>query len=399
MEDLTVTPPAHHFLPLRRAMQRYVDQHLLAGVSYAVLHDQDVLDTCCLGWSDREGGIPLRADHIVRAMSNTKLVTTVAVMQLLEAGTFDLDDAIDRFIPQLANLQVLKAGATRLDDTEPARNPITIRHLLSHRSGLGYGLLDPGTLLFQAYNARRVLNPRQPLADMMDTLAGLPLLFQPGTAWEYSVATDVLGYLVEVVSGVGLDTYFQTHIFAPLGMVDTAFTLPPEKHGRLTVCYAGANANDPMQPGLSRLDKIPWRNAYLEPVAWLSGGGGLATTLPDTVALLRSFLPGGKAVLRPETIALMMHNQLPEGCTIHFAAAGSIPGTGFGLGGAVTFAPSPLDPPASRGEFHWGGLAGTHWWISPHTGLAGVLMAQRHMGFWHPFSAEFRRLAYSAAGY
>ena len=399
MRNLSIAASTHDFTPVRAAMQRYVDDNILAGVSYAILRGQEVLDVHCAGWADKEADIALRTDHIFRAMSNTKLITSTAVLLLWEDGKFQLDDPIGKFIPQLANLQVLKPGATRLDDTEPARSPITIRHLLTHSSGLSYGLLDPGTMMFNAYTERRVINPRLPLVDMMNVLSGLPLLFHPGTSWEYSVATDVLGYLVEVVSGQGLDQFFQSRIFEPLGMVDTAFTLPPEKHDRLTACYAGADLMDPMKPGLSRVDTLPWRGAYLQSVPLLMGGGGLATTLPDMVALMSSLTPGGKSVLKPATIAMMTSNQLPEGMNIRFASFGELRGKGYGLGGAVIVAPSSIDPPASTGEFQWGGLAGTHWWMSPQTGLVGVLMTQRQLGFWHPYSFEFKRLAYRAAGY
>ncbi|OYT94055.1 MAG: penicillin-binding protein [Burkholderiales bacterium PBB3] len=380
-------------------MQRYVDQDILAGASYAILRGQDILDMQCVGWADKESNTHLRTDHIFRAMSNTKLITSMAVMLLWEEGRIHLDEPIGKFIAQLADLKVLKPGASRLDETEPARSPITIRHLLTHSSGLSYGLLDPGSLLFNAYNERRVINPHKPLISMMDALSDLPLMFQPGASWEYSVATDVLGYLVEVVSGQDLEQFFKSRIFDVLGMEDTAFTLPPEKHSRLATCYAGADGMDPMKPGLRPVDTVPWRGAYLQPFPLKMGGGGLATTLPDMVALVRSLVPGGKSVLKPETITAMMTNQLPEGRNIQFARFGEIRGKGYGLGGAVTLKPSAIDPRASTGEFQWGGLAGTHWWISPQTGLVGVLMAQRQMGFWNPFSFEFKQLAYRAAGH
>jgi CubicO group peptidase (beta-lactamase class C family) len=144
---------------------------------------------------------------------------------------------------------------------------------------------------------------------------------------------------------------------------------------------------------------FPFAGAYLKPVPRLSGGGGLLTTLPDMLALVRSLLPGGPTLLKPQTIEAMMHNQLPEGVHIRFPGLGEIKGKGFGLGGAVTLAPSSLDPAASVGEFQWGGIAGTHWWISPRTGLSGLLVAQRQMAFWHPFSFEFKQLAYRATGH
>ena len=398
IEDLSITPSPHDFSAVRSAMQRYVDQDILAGVSYAVLKGRDVLDVHCAGWADKEAQTPLRTDHILRAMSNTKLVTTCAVLLLWEESKLGLDDAIEKYIPQLANRQVLKPGATRLDDTEPAHSSITIRHLLTYRSGLIYGLLDPGTLMYKAYTERRVINPGLPLSRMMDNLAELPLLFHPGTSWEYSVSMDVLGYLVEVVSGQGLDSFFQSRIFDPLGMEDTAFSLPAQKHARIAACYNGADAMNPMKPGLTRMDALPWRGAYLSPIPLLMGGGGLATTLPDMVALMRSLLPGGKTLLQPPTLDLMMRNQLPPGTHIQFPGFGEIRGKGHGLGGAVTLQPSSLDPQNSTGEFQWGGMAGTHWWISPKTGLVGVLMAQRNLGFWNPFAFEFKQRVYQAVG-
>jgi CubicO group peptidase (beta-lactamase class C family) len=332
---------------------------------------------------------------VFRVFSNTKLVTSCAVLLLLEEGRLVLDDPIERYIPQLGKRHVLRPGAASIDDAEPAKASITIRHLMSHSSGLSYGLLDPGTPMFKAYSEHRVLHPGLTLPEMMDTLADLPLSFEPGTAWEYSVATDVLGRLVEVVSGQRLDAFFRSRIFKPLGMVDTMFTLPPEQHHRLVAYYAGADVMQPMLPGLTRSDQAPYPGAYLRPFPKLSGGGGLVSTLGDMVALLRSLLPDGPTLLQPATIAQMMRNQLPDGVCIGFPD-GVVHGKGFGLAGAVTLAPSAEDPPQSTGELQWGGIAGTHWWISPKTGLAGLLMTQRQMAFWHPFAFEFKRLAYRA---
>jgi CubicO group peptidase (beta-lactamase class C family) len=386
------------FAAARAAMQRYVDQEILAGVSWCVLRGRDVVDQQCVGLADREANIALRSDHIFRSFSNTKLFTTCALMLLVEEGRIGLDDRVERFLPQLANRKVLKANATSLSDVEPARSPITIRQLLSHTSGLSYGIFDPGTVLFKAYNEAGVLNPRTPLSDFIDKLAELPLGYHPGASWEYSVATDVLGRVVEVVSGKTLDAVFKARIYDPLGMVDTGFFVPPAGQGRLVAYYRGADVLDPMKPGLSRIDDLPYPQAYRKPVARLSGGGGLVTTLPDMLALVRALLPGPEMLLKPETVRQMMTNQLPDGQTIRFATLGPIPGKAFGLGGAVTFAPTPLDPLNSTGEFQWGGLAGTHWWICPQAGTAGVLMAQRQMGFWNPFFFEFKRLAYEAVG-
>jgi CubicO group peptidase (beta-lactamase class C family) len=397
MEDMTVSASAHDFSAVRAAMQRYVDAEVLPGVSYAVLEGRTLVDLQCVGWADREQATPLRVDHLFRAFSNTKLVTSCAVLLLMEDGRLGLDDPVGAYIPQLAHPRVLKPGATSLDDTEPARGPITVRHLLTHSAGLSYGLLDPGSLMYKAYVERKMLNPATPLSAMMDVLGELPLLFHPGTSWEYSVASDVLARLVEVVSGLRFDAFLQQRIFAPLGMVDTGFVVPEGERGRLSAYYRGADAINPLKPGLTRIDHSPYPGAYLTDMPRLSGGGGLVTTLPDMVALLRSLLPGGPTLLKPDTIALAMRNHLPEGVTLRFAS-GSLAGKVHGLLGALTTAPSAVEPAGSAGELQWGGIAGTHWWISPQAGLAAVLMTQRQMAFWHPYAFEFKRQVYLATG-
>jgi CubicO group peptidase (beta-lactamase class C family) len=352
-----------------------------------------------VGHANREAGTPMADGAIFRAFSNTKLVTTIAALLLMEEGRFQLDDAIERFIPELGQRMVLREGATSLDDVEPARSSITIRQLLSHSSGLSYGLLDPGTLLYKAYSDHKVLSPLLSLAQMMDALSALPLSSQPGTRWEYSVASDVLARLVEVVSGQRFDAFIQSRVLGPLGMVDTRFVVPAQDLPRLTAMYTGASPTNPLEPGLTRADHWPYPQAYAVPVPSLSGGGGLVSTLADMVALMRSLMPGGPTLLKPETIALMMRNHLPEGQTIRFPTVGAVPGKVFGLGGAITVTPSRFDPPASSGEFEWGGIGGTHWWINPRHNIAGLAMTQRQNGFWHPFSFEFKRLAYQALGH
>ncbi len=396
MEDLKVTASGYDFKPARAAMQRYVDDNLLSGISWAVLEGRDLVDVNCVGWADKEAEKPLRTDHIFRAFSNTKLITSCAALLLYEEGKLELDDPIERFIPQLGNRKVLRPGATSLDDTEPAKSSITIRQLLSHSSGLSYGFFDPGTPIYKALNERGVHNPMTTLADMVDVLADMPLVYQPGTSWEYSLATDVTSRLVEVVSGQRFDAFIKARIFDPLGMVDTGFFVPEQNHNRLVGYYAGADVMAPMKPGLTRFDHSPFPGAYLKPVPRLSGGGGLVTSMPDMVALIRSLLPGGRMLLKPETIAQMMSNQLPDGQWIRFALLGEQPGRAFSLAGGLILKPGPFDHADAAGELYWGGVAGTQWWISPRRNMAGVMMAQRQMAFTHPFSFEFKRLAYEA---
>ena len=402
----------HDFSAIHIAMQRYVDQQILSGVSTAVLQGHDLVHLDCVGWADKEQQIALRDDHLFRVFSNTKLVTSIAVMLLMEDGRLALDDVIEDYLPQLAKRRVLRAGSKDINDTEAARSSITIRQLLTHTSGLSYGLLDHGTTMYRAYVERKILHAYTPLSHLVDLLEDLPLSFHPGTAWEYSIASDVLGHLVEVVSGQRFDHFLHSRIFEPLGMHDTFFVVPEDKRDRLTAYYAGSDPTNRLQRGLKRMDNSPYPGAYVTAVPRQSGGGGLVSSLPDMLALMRSLMPAGvstrstrstfsqtgASVLRPATIAMMMQNQLPAGMGIAFPSVGQLPGKGFGLGGAVILQPSGHDPAASAGEFEWGGIAGTHWWISPRHNLAGVLMTQRVMSFWQPFSFEFKQLAYQAVG-
>ena len=391
-----VVPSRFDFSAIAPAMQRYVDRKILSGVSSAILHGQDLVHSQAVGWADIENQIPLRHDHLFRVFSNTKLVTSIAVMQLVEDGLITLDDTIETYLPQLGKRRVLRPGATDINDTEPARSSITVRQLLTHTSGLSYGLLDHGSTIYQAYVAAKVLNAFEPLSTLIDVLEPLPLSFHPGTKWEYSIASDVLARLVEVVSGDDFDVYLHARIFSPLGMNDSSFWLAPHKHARLAAYYAGSDPMNVLNRDLKRLEKSPYPDAFLKPIPRFSGGGGLVSSMADMLALMRSFLPGGTTILRPESRQLMMKNHLPAGWGIAFPGVGDVPGKGFGFGGAVTINPGENDPQSAHDEFEWGGIAGTHWWISPRHNMAGLLMTQRQMAFWHPYSFEFKKLAYQA---
>jgi CubicO group peptidase (beta-lactamase class C family) len=387
------------FGALHAGMRTQVDDQFLPCVSTALLHRREVADRFCYGFADREARILLREDHIFRVFSNTKLVTSCAVMLLVEDGRIKLDDPIEAYIPELGGLQVLRPGVTRIDDTEPTRSSITIRHLMTHTSGLSYGVFDPGTVQFVAYNKLGVADPTKPLSEMMKTLAQLPLSFQPGTQWQYSVATDVLGRLVEVVSGRSFGEVLSSRIFEPLEMVDTDFWVPEAKRDRLCALYVGADLMDPTKPGLTRLDDKPYPGAYLSRMPRQSGGGGLVSTLGDMVRLLQSLIPGGPTLLKNETIELMSQNQLPGDLCVEFPNIPRFEHRRFGLGSSVITGPIAGQPDQAVGEVGWGGLAGTVWWINPRIGIAAVLMTQRYFGFGNPYTLEFKRQAYSALGF
>ena len=385
------------FSAAHAVLQAEVDQQRLAGVSAALMRDGELIDSFCTGLADVERGEPLRPDHIHRAFSNTKLVTSVLVLLLADEGKFAIDDPIKQWIPALGGLRVLRPGAASIDDTEPLHSDITIRQLLSHQSGLSHGVFDPDTVIYQAYHASGVRSVDTTLAEEMDLLARLPLQYQPGEGWDYALGCDVLARLVEIVTGQRFSDALQSKLFGPLGMPDTGFVLRPDQLPRLTALYRG-DLGDVMKPGLTRLDDTPWPQAYRQPVPRQSGAGGLFTTQADMLALLRQLMPGRPSVLKPETLAALFTDQLSADRHVCFAHLGKFPSLGFGLGGAVTRGASALQGALGQGELQWGGLAGTHWFVSPATGLAGVVMAQRHWGFWHPFWFQYKARLYQAVG-
>ncbi len=399
------------FSAAHAVLQGEVDAQRLPGVSAAVMRHGETIDSFCTGLADLQTGEPLRPDHIHRAFSNSKLITSVALLMLVDQGQLQLDDAVKRWIPAFAALRVLRPGATSLTDTEPLQRDITVRHLLSHQAGLSHAVFDPGTLIYNAYLAAGARSPQRSLAEAMDVLAGLPLLYQPGAGWEYAMGADVLGRIIELITGQRFGDALQHLLFGPLGMADTGFVLRPEQVPRLAALYRG-DLLDPMKPGLLRLDDTPWPGAYRSAVPRQSGAGGLFTTQADMLALLRQLMPspapplrmpgpprpGQAALLQPATLAALFTDQLPAARCVQFFGTGAVPSLGFGLGGALTRGASALQPAAAVGELQWGGLAGTHWFISPATGLAGVLMTQRFMGFWHPFWFRYKAALYAALG-
>lgn len=380
-------------------LQAEVDAGRLAGVSCATLRHGELIDNFCTGLADREAGVAMHPDTIHRAFSNTKLFTTVLVLMLAERGHWQLDDPLKRWLPAFGTMQVLRSGATTLDDTEPLQSDITIRQLITHTAGLAHGVFDPDGLLYKAYVATGVRGHQTTLAGQMDLLAPLPLGFQPGVAWDYALGIDVLARLCEIATGQSFGDALQTHIVGPLGLVDTGFVLRPDQVPRLAALYKGDLA-DPMAPGLDRLDTTPWPDAYVKPVPRQSGAGGLVSTQADMLALLRQLMPGQpSALLQPATLAAMFVDQLPAHLCVQLPGRRSIPSLGFGLGGAVVRRASSLEPAGAVGELQWGGLAGTHWFINPVNGLAGVVMCQRHFGFWHPFWFAYKRRLHAAAGH
>jgi CubicO group peptidase (beta-lactamase class C family) len=392
------------FTELHERMDWYVNEGILPFVSTLVLKGDDVLDLSFHGTADHASAQLLAEDTIFRMHSSTKIACSVAAMTLWQQGRFKLDDAIEKYIPALANMQVLKAGATAIDQTEPANSSIQIKHIMSHTAGFSYGFIEPDSVIDSAYNTSAI-NPMASDAEMTleslcESLGGLPLAYQPGTFWRYSFATDVLARLIEVVSGQRFDEYLKQSIFTPLGMEDTDFYVPEEKLNRLSTMYLPDDAMAPMSPCPTPMNsKENLENSKLP--SFLSGGGGLFSSLADYLRFTRMIINEGSLdgtrILKPETLEMMRTNQCADGVGVNFPMW-NMPDTTFGLGFALKNGPAKGEPSSAVGEYHWGGMAGTHFWWSPKANITGICMTQRMPGFWHPFSQEFKRLAYKIAG-
>ena len=398
MAAIPITPEIPEFAELESRMQHYVDGGFLPCVDTVILDGTEVVHRSTHGVMSLESSTPLRDDAIFRIFSNTKIVTSIAAMILVERGLVGLDDELSAHLPEFADMMVLRPGAESIDDVEPARNPILVRHVLSHTAGLSYGFIEPFSVIDQAYMAAGVLHGSATLDELTSKAASLPLVYHPGEFWRYSVATDVTARLVEVVSGKRFSTFLSDEIFEPLGMVDTAFFVPNDKLDRFVAMYDPANLFDPSVPGLT-LHSNGMGGSYAPDVTFESGGGGLVSTMSDYVTFVQMIVNGGEwngaRIVRPDTLELMRTNQCAPGVVVNFPMW-SMPGTVFGLGFGVRQDVGEGAPTASVGEYFWGGMAGTHSWMSP-SGRSGLCFTQVMPGFWHPFSHDFRRLAYELA--
>lgn len=387
----------YDFSDMHTAMQRYIDDDLLSCVSSVVLDGTEVVDRRDFGFMDLETREPMRDDAIYRLYSNTKIVTAVAAMMLHEKGRFSLDDPLEKYLPDLSDLQVLKEGAASVEDTEPAHAAPTVRQLFCHNAGFSYGFLQE-SLVDQIYMAKSMLGADATLEEKVSAIGEMPLAYQPGRRWQYSMGSDVLARLVEVWSGERFGDYLKARIFEPLGMVDTGFVVPKAKADRFSTMYRPVDMLDPTKPGLVSTEDAFGR-IYLEPAPFESGGAGLVGTIGDYTTFIRMIMGGGEIdgarILETETLEMMRTNQLPTGVNVQFVNW-DLKNTVFGLGFAIKMAPEEGEPDAAIDEYHWGGMAGTHSWMSPRANIAGLVFTQRMPGFWHAFSHEFKRLVYQA---
>ena len=374
----------------------YIETGKLTGSLVAIYRKGRLAHVSTLGLMDRERDKPVQWDTIYRIFSMTKPVTSTALMMLFEKGLLQLDDPVHRYIPSFKKLQVYVSGMDGSFETRPPERSMTIKDLLSHQSGFTYDFLKENEI-----DAARGIGGRnqKDLKSMIDSLSEIPLLFSPGDKWNYSVSTDVCGYLVELISGQSLDTFFYENIFEPLGMVDTGFYVPPTEIHRFSANYL-YNLN-----GSPKLLDDPQRSNFTKPPTFLSGGGGLVSTAADYLAFCRMILGGGelnqKRILARKTIELMSANHLTDGVDLAEVASGrwsetSYHGIGFGLGFSVVKDPSMTLVPGSSGELAWGGMASTAFWIDPLEDMAVVFMTQLVPSGTYNIRRELRTLVYSA---
>jgi CubicO group peptidase (beta-lactamase class C family) len=383
--------------------QRYVDSGRLPCALLQVSRRGQLVHQTVLGKASLETGAPLAEDSIVRIYSMTKPITSVAFMMLVEQGLVALDDPVHRYIPAWRDLGVYVAGGGGLPgtppgwQTRPTDAPMRVVDLLRHTSGLTYGF-QMRSNVDAAYRQQKVDLFEQPegYEGFIDALSRLPLEFSPGSAWNYSVATDVLGYLVGKISGMPFADYLQKHVFDPLGMVDTAFHVDESRAHRFAQCYV----NSPE----GRLVPLPGRT-FREAPAAPSGGGGLVSTAADYMrfceALRRGGALGDARLIGPKTLALMRANHLPGGrdladLSVSLFSEATYKGVGFGLGFAMTTDVAKTQVAGSVGEYWWGGAASTAFWIDPVEDLCAVFLTQFMPSSLYPIRRELRTMVNAA---
>ena len=381
---------------------RYVEDRRLPGVLVAVARHGRIAHVAALGQRDVEADAPVTTDTIYRIFSMTKPVTSVAAMMLYEEGRFDLKTPVHRFIPSFRGTRVLTGGSTLSPTTEPTTEPVRIWHLLTHTSGLTYGFhhAEVADALYRKAGFEWGSPKGMDLAASCDAWASLPLAFQPGTRFNYSVSTDVLGRVVEVVSGQSLDEFFAERILGPLGMDDTAFHVAEDDLDRLAALYVPNPGDEGRYVRFDRMGR-----AITRPPAVLSGGGGLASTAGDYLRFCEMLRRGGELdgvrLLSPRTVAYMATNHLPGGVDLEAFgqstwSESTFDGVGFGLGFAVVLDPAATRSLTSPGEYAWGGAASTGFYVDPHEDITAVLMTQLLPSSTYDLRAELKRLVTQA---
>ncbi|HLZ74391.1 serine hydrolase domain-containing protein [Phenylobacterium sp.] len=393
----------------RHLQDKYVGPGLIPCAQVLVARHGETAHEAVLGLADVERGTKLKGDAVFRIYSMTKPVACVALMTLVEEGLIALDDPVAKHIPAFKDLGVYAAGVGPFLSTPPAR-PMQVVDLMRHTSGLTYGF-QSRTNVDAAYRKLKVADPYggDDLEGFIETLAKLPLEFSPGEAWNYSVSTDVVGYLVQKIAGKPLGQVLQERIFDPLKMTDTGFFVREDQRSRFAACYS-ASPDGPMNlqarpTGGLTLNDDPEKSPYLKPPRMESGGGGLVSTAADYLRFANMLVNGGELegarILSPMTLRLMASNHLPGGQDLtqlskSLFSESTYAGIGFGLGFAVVFDPPKTLIPCSQGEFYWGGAASTAFWVDPVEKVTVVFMTQLMPSTTYPIRRELRTLVYSA---
>ena len=379
-------------------MQRYVDRGLIPGAATLIARGGEFAYFDCAGWSDVEASKTWQRDTLARIYSMTKPVTSVALLMLYEEALVHLDDPVDAILPEFKAMRVLRPGAKSLDETTPAKTRMTVRQLMTHTAGLGY-LLHPGPV--GEAHAKEQLGlafSYGGLDKMISRVAQIPLEFEPGTRWHYSIATDVLGRIVEVVSGQRLDQFFAKRILGPLGMTQTAFEVPDGGIDRFAALYT-ANGKG----GMTLSEKPLEGKQRQGKVDTFQGGSGLIGTIEDYWRFGEMLRGGGQLkgarLLSPRTVALARANHLPGDLASMGPASWaetSFEGVGFGLLGSVMLDPARAQAASSAGDYGWGGAAGTFFTVSPADDLVFVYFTQLAPSSALPVRKELRALVHAA---
>lgn len=380
---------------------KYVDDGRLPGWLIAVARGGQVVHLSTYGKRDLESGAPVEVDTLWRIYSMTKPITSVAAMMLYEEGAFELKDPIHRWIPSFKEARVYKEGSALNPVTVPMSEPVRIWHLLTHTSGLTYGFhhAHPVDAMYRSAGYEWGSPPGKDLAAVCDDWASLPLLFQPGSEWNYGVSTDVLGRVVEVASGMSLEEFFRTRIFEPLGMTDTKWSVDETERERLAALYV----RNPADGKAFRFDMMS--AAAHNPPAFLSGGGGLISTARDYHRFCQMLLRGGELdgarLLGTRTLEYMTENHLPGGASLEefgrpLFSETTFAGMGFGLGFSVLDNPAENKVLGSPGEFAWGGAASTAFWVDPVEDLTVLFLTQLLPSSTYPIRTQLKSLVYQA---
>jgi CubicO group peptidase (beta-lactamase class C family) len=377
---------------INNLMNRYVDSGKLAGLVTCVARQGDVVYFDKVGYQDIESQTPMELDTIFRIYSMTKPITCTALMMLYEESLFNLTDQLAEYIAAFNNVKVWNKN----DELEEPVRPITIQDILRHTAGLSYGGYETSlSYVDKQYDETDLFNTSLTNQEITARIAGLPLIFHPGTKWHYSMATDVAGYLVELLSGQSLADFMQDRIFAPLGMVDTAFYIDPAKLDRFATLY-GRTADD----DLGVLDE-PATSEYLPPIITHAGGSGLVSTTTDYLRFAQCILNKGELdgarLLGPRTVDLMTSNHLPT-ALLPIAFEGTVPmlGMGYGLGFGVMLNVAQTGMMGTVGDHSWGGYAETFFLIDPQEEMIALLMSQYLPSGTYPIRQEFRTAVYQA---